>query len=93
MKRLDRQLAGVTTERHHDGLAGDIFVTAASRPRGDGTASRNVANAAANCRCALGSAAAGDSARAGSRPRLRARHHREYSVFATQHTAQRQPCA
>jgi len=39
MKRLDRQLAGVTTERHHDGLAGDIFVTAASRPRDDGTAS------------------------------------------------------
>lgn len=93
MKRLDRQLAGVTTERHHDGLAGDTFVTAASRPRDDGTASRNVANAAADCRCALGSAAAGDSARAVSRPRLRARHHREYSVFASQHTAQRQPCA
>lgn len=91
MKRLDRQ--GVTTERHHDGLAGDTFVTAASRPRDDGTASRNVANAAADCRCALGSAAAGDSARAVSRPRLRARHHREYSVLASQHTAQRQPCA
>jgi hypothetical protein len=54
MKRLDRQLAGVTTERQHDGLAGDTFVTAASRPRDDGTASRNVANAAANCRCVLG---------------------------------------
>jgi len=93
MKRLDRQRAGVTTERHHDGLAGSTFVTAASRPRDDGTTSRNVANAAADRRCALGSAAAGDSARAGSRPRLRPRHHREYSVFASQHTAQRQPCA
>jgi Protein of unknown function (DUF732) len=48
MERLDRELADVTTERHHDGFAGDICLTAASRPRDDGTASRNVATASSD---------------------------------------------
>jgi hypothetical protein len=91
MKRLDRQLAGVATERHHDGLAGDIFVTRRQpAPRRRPTASRNVASAAANCRCALGCVV--DNRRS-SRISTYRRQHRRARALATRQSLNMRPAS